>query len=370
MALVLFLAAAVCLVLSVVLGPGQESLFLHGVHVLAQWIGPLFLAVGVAALFRRRASSWVRHRLIELAGPAIISAMPPRTVLNSTLERVLGKKVGHREVITALMGGSGRDPAARDTAASRSTSANVRFERIDTANLLSEIAWSHDFTGVRDNHHYVLFATTDAEILTAINGERTYPLFESWRLDNEEQLANFVPSMKAELDVGVTYRDADDRLHVVDPKPVAGEEVALNDYGQFVRLPRSVDPQNLVIFHLDLHDLTDPDHVVGSIERLNLRTSTVGSFDQGYLSWTVPHPCFVERVVFDVRQLAQGDEILAFQVIVATLKRPDIPFRGTWTRAADRIEVPIDSWMLTGHGVTLLWRPITGREPDGSHHGW
>ena len=370
MALVLGVVAIVLLTISVLISPADASFGLRAVYLVAQWTGPLLLVAAVALAMRHRCAEWIRRRLVELAGPALISAMPPRTVLNSVLARVLGDTKGLEEFVPALLGGSGRDLGARDTAISRETVVDVRFERIDGSNCLTEIVWSHEFSGVRNNHHFVMFATTDANIMTAINRDRVYPLFESWRVDNDDQLANFVPSLKAQLDVGVSYRDVEGDLHVVEPKPVSGEEVALNDYAQFVRLPRSVDPQNLVIFHLDLYDLTDPDIVVGAIERLQLRTSTIGSFEQGYLNWSAPHPCFVEKVVFDVRRLAQKDETLVYQVFIAALKKADTPYRGTWTRASDRIEVSIDSWMLAGHGVTLVWRPVAGTESSHAPDRW
>jgi hypothetical protein len=366
MALVLGVAAVVLLVLSAVVGPAPASVWLRLVVVFAQWAGPLLLVASLAVLLRRSLTAWVRRLLIDLAGPALISAMPPRTVFNTVLARVFGEKVGYQEVATALLGGSGRDPAARDTAVSKDTVAHVRFERVDERKCLTEITWSHEFSGVRNNHHYVLFATTDADILTLVNSERVHPLFEIWRVEDEDKLADFVPGLKDQLDVGVTYRDGDGRVHVVEPRPVVGEEVALGDYGRFIRMPRTVDAQNLVIFHLDLHDLSDPDHVVDSIERMTLRISTVGSFDQGYLSWSAPYPCFVTKIVFDVRQLAWRNEELVYQVIASTLKLTDIPLRGTWTREPERVEIVVDSWMLPGHAVTLLWRPVTETE---SRHG-
>lgn len=370
MAVVLAVTAVVVLAVASVLGPDASSPWLRAIYLVAQWIGPLVLVSLAAWTARRRLSTWVRHCLIELAGPALVSAMPPRTVLNAVLARVFGDKVGYQEIATALLGGSGRDPAARDTAVSKGTTVTIRFERVDEYSCLTAITWSHEFSGVRNNHHYVMFATTDADILTIVNSERAYPLFEAWRVDNDEQLESFVPNLKDQIDVGVSYRDADGRLHRVDPQPISGEVVALRDYDQFVKLPGWVDRQNLVIFHLDLFDLAHPDHVVESVERMTLRASAVGSFDQGYLSWSAPYPCFVQNLVFDVRQLARGGEKLVYQVIASTLKMTDIPLRGTWTHVPDEIEVTVNSWMLPGHGVTLLWRSLPGSESQHAFVRW
>jgi hypothetical protein len=369
MAVVLAVAAGAFLVLAAVLGPGVASPWLRAVYLLAQWIGPLLLLGAAIHMFRRRLSSWITRRLVDLAGPALISAMPPRTVLNTVLARVFGDKVGHQEVATALLGGGGRDLEARDTAVSRRTTALIRFERIDESACLTEITWSHQFSGVRNNHHFVMFATTDARIFAIVNSERVYPLFEAWRVDDDNELENFVPGLKKKLQIGISYRDADGQLHPVEPQPVTGEEVALRDYDQFVRLPGWTDRQNLAIFHLDLHDLADPDHVVDSIERLVLRASTIGSFRQGYLTWSAPHPCYVERIVFDVHQLAWIEESLVYQVHAATLKKSYL-LHGKWAHFTNCIEVPIDSWMLPGHAVTLLWRPTNGSESWNESHSW
>jgi hypothetical protein len=134
--------------------------------------------------------------------------------------------------------------------------------------------------------------------------------------------------------------------------------VALRNYNQFIRLPDSVDRKNLRIFQLDLYDLADPDHIVNSIERLAMRASTVGSFDQNFTTWSAPHPCFVHTISFDVRRLARQHEKLLYQVVASTLKMSYLPLRGTWTHVPDEIEVVIDSWMLPGHAVTLLWRQV------------
>jgi hypothetical protein len=370
MAVVIGVAALVLLALSVLIGPLTASFWLRTVYLVAQWTGPLLLLVTVGLAVRHRLADWVRRQLVDLAGPALITAMPPRTVLNRALERVFGEKVGHQEIVTALLGGNGRDLAARDTAVSKETSATIRLERIEDSTVLTELTWSHEFSGVRNNHLLVLFATWDRDIYTWIIQERIYPLFEAWRVVDEEELDQFASGLKDRLDVGISYRDATGALHEVPLQSVNGEEVALHEYDRFVRLPDWVDRKNLAIYQVDLHDLADPDHIVDSVDRLVLRASTVGSFDQGYVFWSPPHPCYVTRIVFDVRQLAQAGEKLVYQLVMSTLKLTEVPLGGTWTPADNWIEVGVDSWMLPGHGVTLLWRPVYGVEPQHDDPEW
>ena len=59
-----------------------------------------------------------------------------------------------------------------------------------------------------------------------------------------------------------------------------------------------------------------------------------------------------------------------YQVIASTLKMTDIPLRGTWTHVPDEIEVTVNSWMLPGHGVTLLWRSLPGSESQHAFVRW
>jgi hypothetical protein len=366
MAAVLAMAAAVLLAVSAMLGPDQASMWLRAVYVLAQWAGPLLLILLGGLVLWRRVRSWATKKLIELAGPALIRAMPPRTVLEVLLPWVYGDAVGHQEVLTGVLGGPGRDPAGRDTAISRGTTANFRLWAVNESMCGNETTWTHDFSGIRDNHKLILFATSDPEIANLVASERTYPLFELWLVD-EDHLNDFVPTMLETLEVGVSYTDEMGDLHHVPPRSLEGEEVTLRQYDRYIRLPDRVDRQNLHIVELDLHDLADPDHVVGSIERLAMRTVHHTGND-GYVRWTPPHPCYVRRVTFDVRELALEGQKLVYTVLGSTVRKLRVPLRMRWIEATERIEIDVDAWMLPGHEVTLLWRPVEGMGLEHATH--
>jgi hypothetical protein len=366
MAVVMAVAAAVLLVLSAVLGPDDPSPWLRAVYVLAQWTGPLLLILLCGLVLSRRALPWATAVLVKLAGPALIKAMPPRAVLEALLPWVYGDAVGHQDVLTGVLGGSGRDPAGRDTAISRGTTATFRLWAVDEQMSGNESTWTHDFSGIRDNHKLVLFATSDPEIANLVSSERVYPLFELWLLD-EDHLEEFVPTLRATLEVGVSYADEFGDLHDVPPRRLKGEEVTLRQYDRYLRLPESVDRQNLRIVEFDLHDLADPDHVVGSIESLVMRTVHY-TVNDGYLNWTPPHPCYVRTVTFDVRELPLRDQKLVYTVLGSTVRKLRVPLRMRWVEVPDRIEINVDAWMLPGHAVTLLWRPVEGLGPDRGTH--
>ncbi len=287
MAVVLVVAAVVLAGLVVIVGliAGSPALLLLGLLEPALAIVLLLLVVWLG---RERLGSLARHGLVRIAGPAIVRSMPPRAVLETLLNRVFGANVNHDEIVTALLGGGGGDLEMRDMAVSRATTVRVTLTRIDDATCMSELAWSHEFAGVRDNHRLVMFATSNSDIFTLLTSRRVYPLFEAWFVQTEDELEDFEHSILDRIKVGMSYRDEDGFIHTVAPRAKQGEEVAFRDYEQFVRLPDRLDRQELVIFQLDLYDLADPDHVVEAVERLTLRASTIGAFDQGFIGWSAP----------------------------------------------------------------------------------
>ena len=366
MAFVLWLGAAALLIVSVALGHDAVSFPVRLIAAAAGWIGIPLLVVAVIHSFRARLAATLRNQLVRLEGPPLIRAMPPRVVLESLLSKTLGNRHGHQEIITALLGGPGRDASGGDTVVSRGTSVNFRIESVTDTECITYLTWTHEYSGVRNNHRFVIFATSDREIASLVLTDRTYPLYETWLVE-EENFEDFVPALQESLRVGVTYRDADGERHVVEPRPQRGEEVAFRHYDQYLRLPDHIDRKNLRIVQLDLYDLADEDHVVKSVETLTVRASNVEAFDLGYVVWSPPHPCFVRSVTFDVARLARPGRELVHMVLLSTIKGAGLPMN-RWRPLQDCIEVPVDSWMLSGHNVTLLYRPTTSAEsPDVAH---
>jgi hypothetical protein len=363
MGVVLGLALAVLLVIGVVLGPDPTQSWQRAIQLVVLWSGPALVVVSGAYAARHWWARRLRELMVDIAGPSLVRSMSPRTVLSALLPWIYGDRVEHQDVLTGLLGGAGRDPAGRDTAVSRSTTAHFRLQRIDEQSIVSDLTWTHEFSGVKNNHYYIIFATFNRDIAGIVPSGRVFPLFESWIVEDEDQLEDFVPTMLDNLQVGICYLDDDGVCHAVEPRAQRGEEVALRSFDQFVRLPESVDRKDLRIIQLDLHELADPDHVVASVESLTIRATTIAPFGLGYVTWSAPHPCFVKRVTFDVGQLARGGERLVYLVVSSTMKHGGLPLSG-WREFADRINVDVDAWMLPGHGITLLWRPVNGVEPQ------
>jgi hypothetical protein len=351
MAVVLAVAAAILLVAAAVLGPDSASPWLRGVFLLAQWFGPLLALAAALVVARTRLIDWVNRRIVDMTGPLIVRAMPPRTVLGVVLSRVYGDS-RYSDIITGLLGGGGNDPDGRDTAVSRSTTAQFRLSAVDDSSCSAEVTWTHKYSGVRNNHKFIVFVTFDAAIWNVLSTERVFPLYESWLLTDEGLFEEFVPKMQ----VGVSYVDQDGVLQTVEPAPLPGEEIPLRQYDDFVRLREGMDRKNLRILQFDLWDLADPDHVISSIESVSVRASALTPISDGFITWSAPHPCFVERITFDVVELAPKGQSFVFKVVPFTMRGSGAT-TGSWSELGKVMELAVNDWMLPGHGVTLLWRP-------------
>jgi hypothetical protein len=366
MAVVLWLGAAALLIISAALGRADESFSVRLIATAAGWVGLPLLILAIVYSARARLIKALRNLITDVEGPALVRAMPPRVVLDSLLSKTLGNRHGHQEIITALLGGAGRDASGGDTVVSRGTSVHFRIESVTDTDCVTYLTWTHEYSGVRNNHLFVIFATSDREIAGLVLTDRTYPLYEVWLVE-EENLEDFVPALQESLRVGITYVDTRGAVHVVEPRPQRGDEVAFRHYDQYLRLPDHVDRKNLRIVQLDLYDLADDDHVVRSVENLTVRASNVEAFDLGYLMWSPPHPCFVRSVTFDLSRLARAEEKLFYLVLLSTIRGAGLPMN-RWQPLQDRIEVPVDTWMLSGHNVTLFYRPTSPAESP--HAPW
>jgi hypothetical protein len=352
----LALLAALLLVGAVLSADAVDSLGLQALSVVFACLAVVaIMGVVVALSWRRIMSSLTRH-LTGLAGPALIRSMPPRDVLGALLPWVYGDRVDHGEVLTGILGGPGREIQARDTAVSKGTSVHFKLAALNDEMLQTDQTFTHEFSGVRDNYMLVLFGTLSLEILRLVVTEREYPLFELWRVHDEDQLDEFVPNIRNSLQLGITYRDSMGEVHNVPPGPCSGEEAALRHFDRFVRLPDRIDRKDLRIVSVDLHDLADPDHIVAAVEGLSMTVSSKGRLDLGYSMWSPPHPCFLKRVTFDIAELATPGKRYRYLVLTSLLQQGGIPQRAEWVDVHDKIEVDVDSWMLPGHSVTLLWR--------------
>jgi hypothetical protein len=370
MTVILAVAAVVLLVLGVVIGPDSPSPILRILYLGAVWSGPLVVLLLGAALLRPRLKAALRAFIVEATGPTIVRSMPPRAALEAALGPVWGDSGALQEMLPAILGGAGRHYAGHDTAVSRHTTAHFRLEAVDAATCINELTWTYDLSSVHNNHKFIIFATDDQATAGLIARERVYPLYELW-LQRDDLLDDFVPQLRARTRVGVSYRDGDGDLHHVPLTSLHGHEVAFKDFGSYVRFPGPVGRDSVQIVELNLHDLADPEHVVDTIESLTLQIAYPTPRDLGYVTWSPPHPCFVSKITFDVAELQFGDETVVYTILPSVIKAAGLPSNRGWEKVpTGRIELAINAWMLPAHGVTLLWRPVNGSEPNYGEQRW
>lgn len=319
------------------------------------------LLVLVGYLFRARLRAWAQRQLAEIAGPAVVRSLPPRTALQAVLAPLYGDKAVHDDVLLAVLGGAGREWDGRDTMASRVVDAHFLLRSLDETTCRSEATWTYEFTPVQDSHLLVIFGTHDREIAASVMRERLYPLYELWLLNTEDELEDFVGELRAAMEIGVSYRDTDGMLHTVPPRAHPGEEVRLRDFPEVIRLPTEQNGHDLRIVRYYLHELADDDHVVDTVQSVTVRASN-NAENRGFFAWTAPYPCFVRSVVFDLTDLAREGETLAYRVVPSAAGWYRLDVEREWLVGVDTLRFELNSWLLTGHGVTLVWRSLDGVE--------
>jgi hypothetical protein len=156
MAVVLWLLAVGLLIISVLFDGDPTSTWSQLLAVAASWAGPILLVLALVFSVRTWLTKLLRRQIVDLAGPAMIRSMPPRTVLGALLPWVYGDRTDYREVLTGVLGGASRDAEGRDTAVSRRTTAVFRLHAIDQSTCRSDTTWTHEFSGVRNNHRFVI----------------------------------------------------------------------------------------------------------------------------------------------------------------------------------------------------------------------
>lgn len=355
MAVGLAAAAAVCFVVAAAVGPDGPSFWLRLIYLMTVCAGVVLLVAALVWALRRRLEQLLADRLGSLVTPALIQSMPPRIVLGSLLRWIYGDTTNHEDVLAGVLGGAGRDIAGGDTAISRDTTASFRIWTVDDGICASEAEWTHQLTGVRQSHKFVVFATHDERILGLVATERRFPLYESFCVQEEDELDEFVRRVRDAVQLGIRYRDTSGRTHRIAPRALAGEIVPLRRFDQFVDLPDDVDRNDLCIVQFDLWDLVHDDHVTYTIEELTVRVRGTPGTDLGWYVWSVPHPCYVRDIRFDVGELKPAYGRYEFMIMRSAL-RNTVPAPSAWAVRDGPIVQSVDSWMLPGHGVTLLWR--------------
>lgn len=340
----------------------------HALFQLATEAWPL-LVLAAAGLFGYEMYLHRRlvNELVRFAGPRIVEALQPQETLRSFLVNIYGPNDAIRDVVAGVLGGEGLQPAGGDLTISRHTTVNYELQSVDheTYHLTQNVSYSF-----RQNvaaNRFAIFATCDPLLRDTIVSGCRLPLFELWFVSDPALFQRSIDDMLPSVRIGISYLDSDGKRQEADPGPVQLSDVKLDKWPEYLTffreamgpMPRQNPRQylsELRIFECDLSGLTEDQSRVNSIEKLRLRSTARLPTNDGYCYWQAPYPCYVDRITFDVKGLEPiDDRPWEFQVVTFAFRSS--PGAARWLPVDQVHDVEVNTWLLPGHGTTLLWRP-------------
>jgi hypothetical protein len=372
-ALCLFILGAGTLAAAITWHPRTDATVQEAFHELALQLWPFAVTTSIATLLYERIlrSSFVAE-LMRVSGPSIVEALLPKEVMTTFLRRVYGDSPANVDVIAGVLGGEGLNPQGRDLTISSMTNVVYKLTTVTdrTYELWSEVEYSFK-EPVRDSK-FVIFATCDPRLRDLIAPGCTLPLYEWWYIADGDLFEESVGIMRDSISVSFRYKDVDGRSQTAELSSGAISEVRQDkwpDYLRFFRGPMGAVPRKdphaysstLKIYEVDLKAVGNVERTIDAIESLFLQSKTHQSTDVRFCYWQAPYPCYVERIRFDVRGLHDDNGgPYEFRVLPFMLRAGKI--QDEWTRADALEDLRVDSWMLLGHGVALLWRPASSED--------
>jgi hypothetical protein len=336
-----------------------------------------FLAVAVTSAllvlaYRRVLRRRLLDELVQLSGPSVVQALSPQQIMTTFLSTFYGDSDANRAFIAGLLGGEGVEPRGSDLTISTNTTVDYELRAVDPDIYMLTSTVSYSFKANVTDHRFAIFATCDPRLRDSITLACRLPLFESWFIHDRSLFEQSVDSLLPSIHIGIHYTDLDGEHHEMPPSGIELTEVSYRDWPKFLRFfrePLGTMPQQnparymgtLRIFECDLHELTDANHAVGSVERLSLRSATLQRLDDRYCFWQAPFPCYVERIRFAASELDVNDTSWVFRA-VPFIFQSEIVMPG-WIPAEQLDDLLIHSWLLPGHGIALMWKPRVHDHP-------
>jgi hypothetical protein len=334
-------------------------------HVLLLETWPL-VAMAAGLLFAYEAFLHHRfvHEIARISGPSIVENLLPQDVMHTFLASIYGDNDANRDVVSGVLGGEGLRPQGGDLTISTHTTVDYELSAIDpeTYHLTSTVSYSFK-KGVAVDR-FVIFATCNALLRDSISSGCRLPLFELWFVPDPELFQDSVDDMLPSVNIGISYVDDQNRRRTAEFGRIRPTDVKFDRWSEYLTffresmgpMPRQNPRQHLNdlrIFECDLSVIAS-DHGVKSIERLTLRSTTLQRVDDGYCYWQSPYPCYVDRIKMDAKDLAADGVSLEFRIVPFTFRSNTTSAR--WLPAHELGDLDVQSWLLPGHGVALLWR--------------
>lgn len=331
----------------------------------------LLLAGGALSAYDLFLGRWLAGELTRVAGPRIVEALLPHQVMETFLDSIYGPNEANRDVVTGILGGEGRRPQGKDLTISTHTDVHLELRAVDEERYHLTTAVTYSFRKNVPVDRFIIFATSSALLRDSISSGCQLPLFELWFFPDAENFQNTVDEMRPSVRLAIEYLDHEGVHHAAPASKLHLQEVKYQRWADYLsffredmgRLPRQNTADylgELRIFECDLSAIASDDHRVSAIERLSVRATALLSIDEGYCYWQAPYPCYVDRILFTVKELAiDGADSYEFYIAPFTFRSNTAS--GRWLTADELPELEVRSWFLPGHGVALLWRPDRGR---------
>jgi hypothetical protein len=361
-AVFLILLAAVDLTVVLLWQPTTRSV-LHDLLVVA-WPLPALAGflLGAYELF-------LHQRLVaevgRIAGPVFVEHLLPSEVLRTFLASVYGPNVANDDVVAGVLGGDGMRPRGDDLTISTGTTVKLELQGIDTKTYHFMTTQRYQFRKSVPVDRFVIFATSNALLRDTISAACRYPLFELYFIPDSSLFLDSVDDLRHSTQIAIDYLDHDGLRRSAEPSQIPPLEVKFNEWANyltFFREPMGPLPKlspmshmsDLRIFECDLSGIAD-DHVVRAICGLTVSSRTLQRTNDGFCYWQSPYPSFVDTISFDATGLAVDHSPRhEFRVMPFTFR--STAASAQWLEAGELGDLDVQSWLLPGHGVALLWR--------------
>lgn len=341
-------------------GPGTRA-----VGTVLVVVSALMLVLALLLLVQDRVLRWWTEEIRTAQGLALVDSTPPGVVMDRLLHRVYGDHAENDHIARAVIGGAGYGPGTADLSVASAATVHIelRSEMPGTYSMTQTVEYTFD-TPIQD-HSLVLFATCDGRLRDQLVRRCRRPLFEWTYVPDVHLFRSSDVTIVDTLEVGLRYVDADGEERETDVVRVKPTPLNSDRWHEYVDLSGDQHGESevpyvgtLKVAEVLLADLADGDHPLESVVGLTLRSISFQP-DSHVAYWQPPFPSRVGDLNFDVTGLSDDHDHreLEFQLI-PFLPAHTFVVSDTFMSAEEMRTRRVDSWVLPGHGVALIWRPI------------
>jgi hypothetical protein len=266
------------------------------------------------------------------------------------------------------MGGAGAKPDASDLTISVDTRILLEFE--NTVNVDEyKLTNTTEYTFIRPpkNGRFAIFAISTPELKESIVLSCDLPLFDYWYFFSAEQMQRSIATLLDSVKLSVVYEDSAGNRHT-STKNVRLSEVPESEWSDYLAIFRNIvgplrkrRPEeyrdSMKIFYCDLRSaVANEQYSLDEINGLKLVYSTLQNKSDSYCFWTAAYPSLVKRVEFKADAFSPDDSERHWEFRIVPFSPSGSEYRNEWLRHHELRPLELNTWMLPGHGIVLMWR--------------